>query len=258
MTKAILVVSFGTTYPETRKRTIEACEKVFQKRFPDFEVYRAFTSNYVIRKVKEKEGLEVWTVSQALENLKNLGVHEVYIQPLHVILGSEYQKIVHQAQAFSSHFDRLKIAKPLLHSESDYQAVRDFLVKEYGSFGEGQVSILMGHGSQHYAFTAYAAMDHMLEGTSVYLGCVESYPSVDLIEEKLKKISVEKIHLAPFMLVAGDHATNDLSSEEEDSWYRYFKDRGYQVETHLVGLGEFEKIQDIYVRHLEQVMKESV
>lgn len=256
MTKAILVVSFGTTYPETRKRTIEACEKVFQERFPDFEVYRAFTSNYVIRKVKEKEGLDVWTVSQALENLKNLGVHEVYIQPLHVILGSEYQKIVHQAQAFSSSFERLKISKPLLHSESDYQAVCSFLVKEYGSFGKGQVSILMGHGSQHYAFTTYAAMDHMLNNSSVYIGCVESYPSVDLIEERLKSHSVEKIHLAPFMLVAGDHAIHDLSSKEKNSWYRYFKDKGYQVETHLVGLGEFEAIQSIYVQHLEKVMKE--
>lgn len=256
MTKAILVVSFGTTYPETRARTIEACEKVFQQHFSDFEVYRAFTSNFVIRKVKEKEDLDVWTVSQALENLKNLGVHEVYIQPLHVILGGEFQKIIKQAQDFSSHFDRLKIAKPLLHSESDYEKVRDFLVKEYGSFGEGEVGVLMGHGSQHHAFTAYAAMDHMLEGSSVYLGCVESYPPVNLIEEKLRKLSIKKVHLAPFMLVAGDHATNDLSSEEEDSWYQYFTTKGYQVDTHLVGLGEFKDIQDIYIQHLEDAMKE--
>lgn len=256
MTKAILVVSFGTTYPETRARTIEACEKVFQRQFPDFEIYRAFTSNYVINKVKEKEGLDVRTVSQALENLKNLGINEVYIQPLHIILGGEYQKVIHQARAFSNHFDRLKIAKPLLYSESDYKKVRDFLVKEYGSFGEGEVAVLMGHGSQHYAFTAYAALDHMLEGSAVYLGCVESYPPIDLIESRLKISSVEKIHLAPFMLVAGDHATNDLSSEEEGSWYSYFKHKGYQVETHLVGLGEFQEIQSIYINHLEDAMRD--
>ena len=123
MSKAIIVVSFGTTYPETRKKTIQACEEAIQKRFPDFQVYRAFTSNVVIKRIKENEGITVPTVNQLLEQLKKDGVKEVYIQPLHIILGSEYEKVVHQANQFKEDFELLKIGKPLLFSEEDYENV---------------------------------------------------------------------------------------------------------------------------------------
>lgn len=113
MTKAIIVVSFGTTYPETRKKTIQACEERIQNRFPDFQIHRAFTSNVVIKRIKENEGITVPTVNQLLEQLKKDGVKEVYIQPLHVILGSEYEKVLHQANQLKHEFDILKIGKPL-------------------------------------------------------------------------------------------------------------------------------------------------
>lgn len=255
MSKAILVVSFGTTYPETRKKTIEACEEVIQAAFPDFTVYRAFTSNVVIRRIKKNEGLEIPTVAEALEQLCEAGIQEVYIQPLHVILGGEYEKIVHQARAFQDQFHVLKIAKPLLSSEEDYEAVKAILLEKYGQFGPDTATVLMGHGSQHYAFTAYAAMDHMLRGTQVRIGCVESYPPVSLIEEELKKEGVKTVHLVPFMLVAGDHATNDMTSDDEDSWNTYFKSRGYQVETHLIGLGEYPEIQALYIKHLKSIIE---
>lgn len=254
MTKAILVVSFGTTFPETRKKTIEACESAIQQAYPDFKVYRAFTSNVVIRRIKANEGLEIPTVSQALEIMKVDGVKEVYIQPLHIILGGEYDKILRQSAGFKDEFERLEIAKPLLYSEEDYLAVRDILVDLYGDLGPDSACVLMGHGSQHYAFVAYAALDHMLEGQSVYIGCVESYPPVEMIEEKLRYQGVKEVHLAPFMLVAGDHATNDLISDEEDSWNTYFKTRGYRVVPHLVGMGEYPEIQNLYIEHLQAII----
>ncbi|MBF0777639.1 sirohydrochlorin cobaltochelatase [Streptococcus cuniculi] len=256
MSKAILVVSFGTTYPETRKKTIEACEEAIQTAFPELTVYRAFTSTVVIRRIKQHEGLEIPTVAEALETLYEAGIQEVYIQPLHMILGGEYEKIVHQARVFQDKFHVLKIAKTLLSSEADYEAVRAVLLEKYGYFGPETATVLMGHGSQHYAFTAYAAMDHMLKGTPVRIGCVESYPPVSLIEKELQEEGVKTIHLAPFMLVAGDHATNDMTSDEEDSWNTYFKSRGYQVETHLVGLGEYPEIQALYIAHLKSTIEE--
>ncbi|MEW4353851.1 sirohydrochlorin cobaltochelatase [Streptococcus pneumoniae] len=255
MTKAILVVSFGTTYPETRKKTIEACEEAIQAAFPDFTVHRAFTSNVVIRRIKKNEGLDIPTVAEVLEELYEAGIQEVYIQPLHVILGGEYEKIVRQASHFTEKFSSLRIAKPLLTSEEDYEAVKAILLEKYGHFGPDAATVLMGHGSQHYAFTAYAAMDHMLKGTSVRIGCVESYPPVSLIEEELRKEEVKTIHLAPFMLVAGDHATNDMTSDEEDSWNTYFSSRGYEVHTHLVGLGEYPDIQALYIKHLKTIIE---
>lgn len=255
MSKAIIVVSFGTTYPETRKKTIQACEEAIQKRFPDFQVYRAFTSNVVIKRIKKNEGITVPTVNQLLEQLKKDGVKEVYIQPLHVILGSEYEKVLHQANQLKHEFDILKIGKPLLFSEEDYERVGDILVEEYGQYDAHEATILMGHGSQHYAFTAYAALDHMLMDTPVYIGCVESYPPVEDLEKRLEAKGIKKVHLAPFMLVAGDHATNDLCSDEEGSWKHFFTEKGYQVETHLIGLGEYPSVQELYVQHLEQIIQ---
>lgn len=254
MTKAILVVSFGTTFPETRQKTIEACENAIQQAYPDCAVYRAFTSTVVIRRIKAREGIVIPTVSEALNRMQADGIRDVFIQPLHIILGGEYDKIVRQSASFKNSFDRLEIAKPLLCSEEDYVAVRDVLVDLYGHFGSKSACILMGHGSQHYAFVAYAALDHMLEGHSIYIGCVESYPPVDMIEKKLKLAGVTEVHLAPFMLVAGDHAVNDLMSDDEDSWKTYFKTRGYDVVSHLVGMGEYPAIQQRYIEHLAAIM----
>ena len=256
MKQAILAVSFGTTYPETRRKTIEACEQAIQEHFPDYQVFRAFTSNVVRRRIKEQEGLEVPTVRQALAQLLEQGFEAVYIQPLHVILGGEYEKVVTQASEFRDSFRRLAVAKPLLHSQEDYTAVSQILLDSYGQFGQGEAAVLMGHGSQHYAFTAYAALDHMMRASPVYIGCVESYPPVELIEQELRADGITKVHLAPFMLVAGDHATNDMSADEEGSWYRFFKEKGYQVEAHLVGLGEFPAIQQLYIQHLKEIVKE--
>ncbi|MGT2934008.1 sirohydrochlorin cobaltochelatase [Streptococcus catagoni] len=256
MTKAILVVSFGTTHADTRQKTIKACEKAIKRRFPAYLVESAFTSTVVIRRIKEQEGLLISTVKEALESLKSRGIKEVYIQPLHIILGQEFEKILCQAKAFKTVFDKIEIGKPLLNTMADYQAVKDTLLKYYQPKDSHSATVLMGHGSRHYAFTAYSALDHMLDASSVYLACVESYPYIELIEEKLAKKNIKKVKLAPFMLVAGEHAKNDMTSEEADSWYCFFKERGYELSTELTGLGEFPEIKEQYIRHLEEIIKE--
>ncbi|MBP2620047.1 sirohydrochlorin cobaltochelatase [Streptococcus panodentis] len=255
MSKAIVVVSFGTTYPETRRKTIEACEQAIQQRFSDYPVYRAFTSNVVRRRIKQQEGLDIPTVRAVLEQLAEQGTEEVYLQPLHVILGSEYEKILAQASDFQDAFKKLVVSKPLLHSQEDYEAVGSILLDRYGQLPSDAATVLMGHGSQHYAFTAYAALDHMMRASPVYVGCVESYPPVELIEQALRERGIREVHLAPFMLVAGDHATNDMSSDEEGSWYRFFKEQGYEVNAHLIGLGEYPEIQQLYIQHLEEIIE---
>lgn len=254
MGKAILVVSFGTTYPETREKTIGACEQTISEHYPDFEIYRAFTSNVVIRRIKNQEGIIVHTVKESLEQMLRDGVKEVYIQPLHIIIGHEFDKIMFQIEDFEEKFDVLKVAKPLLSSEKDYLEVQEILLRHYGHFADDAACVMMGHGSQHYAFTAYAALDHMLLESSVHIGCVESYPPVESIEERVKQLGVKEIHLAPFMLVAGDHACNDMISDDEDSWKTFFSNKGYQVIPHLKGMGEFPEIQAMYVHHLSQII----
>lgn len=254
MTKGILVVSFGTSYPETRQKTIEVCERVIAEKYPESKVYRAFTSGMVIRAIQRKEGVTIPNVAKALEQMKGEGVTDVYIQPLHIILGSEYAKIIDQSSAFLNDFRCIRIAKPLLHAFEDYEAVAQFLVDTYTYNEPDTATVLMGHGSEHNAFTSYAALDHLLHDTSIYIAAVESYPSIELIEERLAKKGIKKVHLAPFMLVAGDHATNDMASDEEDSWKTYLENKGYIVQTHLVGLGEYPTIQEMYLQHLATIM----
>lgn len=255
MTKAILVVSFGTTFPETRRKTIEACEQAIHQSYPDYALYRAFTSNVVIRRIKANEGIEIHTVAQALEQMKEDGIKEVYIQPLHIILGGEYEKVLRQLEGFKDDFEVLKVSTPLLSTSDDYEKVSNILLGRYGQFGDDSACVLMGHGSQHYAFVAYSAMDHMLMNTSVYIGCVESYPPVESIEARLKSRGVKHVHLAPFMLVAGDHATNDMVSDDEDSWNTFFRTKGYGVTPHLIGLGEYPEVQQMYIEHLTKIIE---
>lgn len=254
MTKAILVVSFGTSYKETREKTINACQTAIAKQFPDYKIYSAYTSNMVIKAIKKKENIDIDTVAKAMERMKQDGIKSVFIQPLHIILGMEYEKIINQSLTYQFDFDTIEIGKPLLNSMEDYIAVKEILLNKYNQFGENAATVLMGHGTQHYAFTTYAALDHMLADSNVFIGAVESYPDVELIAQKIPS-HVTDIHLAPFMLVAGDHATNDMASDEDDSWYSFFKEKGYNVHTHLIGLGEYTEIQQLYIEHLKAVLK---
>lgn len=254
MKKAILVVSFGTTYVETRKKTIEACEERIRQCYPEYDVFRAFTSNMVISRIRKQEGVAVPTTDQALSQLKDAGYQEVIIQPLHIIPGSEYHKVLKQASAHQVDFDVLAISRPLLTEYHDYLEVISAL-EERLPLPEKEAIVLMAHGSEHPSFAAYACLDHMLERRPIHVCCVESYPHLAGTIEALKAEKVEKVHLYPFMLVAGDHATNDMASDEDDSWKSQLLTAGFAVETHLVGLGESPEIQTIYLNHLADTMK---
>ena len=254
MKKAILVVSFGTTYPETRKKTIEACETRIAQAYPEYDMYRAFTSNMVIGRIKKQEGLSINTTTQALKKLKSEGYEEVIVQPLHVITGSEYHKILKQASAFKDEFEKFEISRPLLTYHRDYEKVIVALKDLTAPLKEHEAMVLMAHGSEHPSFATYACLDHMMKEEPVQICCVESYPHLDGTIAELKAQGKTHLHLYPFMLVAGDHATKDMASDEEDSWKSQLIRAGFVVEPHLVGLGESSKIQDIYLSHLQEIM----
>ncbi|CAM3265579.1 sirohydrochlorin cobaltochelatase [Vagococcus fessus] len=256
MKKAILVVSFGTTYPETRKKTIEACEKRIVDAYPDYDVYRAFTSNMVIGRIKKQEGMSINTTSQALKMLKEQEYQEVIVQPLHVITGSEYHKVLKQAEPFRGEFTKFKISRPLLTYHRDYEKVIESLDDLISPLSAKEAIVLMAHGSEHASFATYACLDHMLGDKPVEICCVESYPHLDDTITSLKAAGKTTLHLYPFMLVAGDHATNDMASDDDDSWKSQLIRAGFNVETHLVGLGENKKIQAIYLSHLSELMNE--
>ncbi|MBC1725352.1 sirohydrochlorin cobaltochelatase [Listeria seeligeri] len=255
MKKAILVVSFGTSYPETRAKTIEACEKRVAKEFPDYTVFRAFTSNKIIKKLKTRDNMDVDTPSQALNKLKELGYNEVIIQSLHIISGGEFEKITAQVKKFQSAFDSIIISQPLLDSKEDYEKAIEAIRYQMPKLNENEALILMGHGSKHHAFSAYACLDHMLLNEPIYLCAVESYPGLDQVIQRLHKAGIKKAHLMPFMLVAGDHATNDMASDEEDSWKSTLEQAGIETECHLQGLGENPLIQTQFIDHIHTAIE---
>lgn len=258
--KAILVVSFGTSYAETRKKTIEAIEEKIKSLYPEFDHYRAFTSRTIIRKMKEKEGIDVETPGQAMTRIAAKGYSEVYIQPLHLINGYEYDDLEEEVLSFGESFDIMGIGLPLLTIEDDYWKVIDAVTEAYEPVinDHDRQIVFMGHGTEHAAFATYPALDYMFKfkgHDNVHVATVDGFPSIEMLIENLKQYHSKKVTLIPFMLVAGDHALNDMASDEEDSWKSILETEGFEVECIIKGIGEIESVQRIYLQHIKEVIE---
>lgn len=259
--KAILVVSFGTSYKETRDKTIGAIETQIAAAYPDRQVRRAFTSGMILRVLEKRDGIHIDNVAQAMERLIADGVEELTVQPTHVINGEEYEKMLLQLAPYRERFRELRTGAPLLSSSEDYElvvkAVMDGLAESRGTaegLGEGEALVLMGHGTEHHVDAAYAALDYRFKDMgceNVFVGTVEGYPAFEQVSKQVKRFGAKKVVLMPFMIVAGDHANNDMASDEEDSWKSLFEAQGYETECVLKGLGEFQAVRDIYLDHVK-------
>ena len=265
--KAILVVSFGTTFPDTMKTTIEAVENKIKAEFPDYEVRRAFSSRIIIKRLAERDGIKIDTEKQALDRLKAEGFSEVIVQPMQITAGEEYELIrgvVKHAEAEKA-FDKIAIGRPVLYymgqedKTDDYMEAIKALKTQFPTMKKNEAVLLMGHGSVHPATASYPALQEKLQDAgykNVYVYTVEAYPTLEGTIEKLKANKVKKVTLMPLMLVAGDHATNDMAGDEEDSHKSQLIAAGFTVDTYLHGLGENAKIQDIYVQHVKDAIDE--
>ncbi|MFW6022829.1 MAG: precorrin-4 C(11)-methyltransferase [Halanaerobiaceae bacterium] len=257
--KAILVVSFGTSYEETRAKTIKACEDKIIEQFPDYEIRRAFTSEIIINILKKRDGIKVNNPEKALKELYDQGYQQVIIQPLHIINGHEYHDLLKTAQGFRSYFKDLKIGVPLLYQKADYFNLAQTLRNELPEPSEDEAIILMGHGSDHPANSAYACLDYVFKDIGLnnyYVGTVEGYPEIEQIITILQKDQIRKVYLTPLMLVAGDHAQNDMVGDDEDSWKNILEKTGYEVEVVLSGMGEYQGVQKQYIEKIRDILKE--
>jgi sirohydrochlorin cobaltochelatase len=262
--KAILVVSFGTTYADTRKATIEAIENKIRAAFPDYKVCQAFTSRIIIKRLAERDGLNFDTEKQALDRLKADGYTEVVVQPLHIQAGEEYEKILNAVASYDKAFTKISIGRPLLYytgqegeKPDDYSIVTQAIQSQLPKLGTRDAVAFMGHGGVHPANTAYAALQLKLQDAglkNVFVFTVEGYPTAENLRAQLKKNKIKKVTLMPFMLVAGDHANNDMAGDEEDSFKSQLQKAGFQVETSVRGLGENAAVQDIYVQHVKDAI----
>lgn len=254
--KAILAVSFGTSHNDTRKITIDAIEKDMQDAFPAYSLYRAWTSKMIIKKVNSRDGVHIYTVKEAMEQMLQDGITDVLIQPTHVINGIENDLMKEDALAFQEQFHSISFGDPLLTSEQDNLAVIDAITSEFKDLTKDEVLVLMGHGTTHYANAIYAALDYTFKDKgyqNIFLGTVEAYPTMESLLKMVHAYQPKKVVLAPFMIVAGDHAKNDMASNEPDSWYSQFKAEGYNVEPILKGLGEYPGIRKLFIEHLKAI-----
>lgn len=256
--KALLVVSFGTSYQDTREKTLDATEKAFEEKFASYDVYRAFTAQTIIDILEERDNIKVNNVKEALEALKKDKYGTVVIQSLHVMNGAEYDDMMAIVEEYKNDFNEMKVGKALLTTHEDYDNVIESLATNFPERNDNEAIVFMGHGTHHEANAVYAALEYAFEAAgynNVFVGTVEGFPTLENVMLQLEENQIEKVTLMPLMIVAGDHAENDMGGDEDDSWKTILKQSGYEVEVFMHGMGENEGIRDIFMNHAEEAIE---
>ena len=271
----ILVVSFGTSFNDSRVQDIKGVEDTLQEAFPDWSVRRAFTSQIILNHIQARDGEVIDNVQQALERAVANGVKHLVVQPTHLMHGAEYDELVETLDQYRSRFETVAVAEPLLgevgndatvinaDKEAVARAAVDAAVADAGyasleqAAGDGAAFVRLAHGTAHVAKVSYSQMQTQMETLgydNVLVGTVEGRPegtSLESVLEALTAAGYRKVVLRPLMVVAGDHAANDMAGEEEDSWKSMLTASGLfdGVECQITGLGSIEEIQKLYVAH---------
>ncbi|MCX4343829.1 MULTISPECIES: sirohydrochlorin cobaltochelatase [Parablautia] len=278
----ILVVSFGTSFNDSRVDDIKGIEDAIQAANPDWSVRRAFTAQIIINHVQARDGEFIDNVDQALERAVTNGVKNLVVQPTHLMHGAEYDELMETLENYQDQFETVKVAEPLLGEvgadasvvNEDKAVVAEAILAAavadagYGSLAEAQEDgaafVFLGHGTSHAAKVSYSQMQTQLTDigcVNAFIGTVEGEPeetSCEAVIEAVTQAGYKKVILRPLMVVAGDHANNDMAGEEEDSWLSMFNASGSfdSVEVQVIGLGSIEDIQKLYVEHTAKVMSE--
>lgn len=263
--KAIVVVSFGTTVPETREKTIERFENLVREKYPEYDVFRAFTSRIVIQRIWEEEGVKNSTERGIMYRLAAEGYEEVILQPLHLIPGAEYDKLHALAAHWQAEkvFKRLVVGRPLLHfigqegeRPDDYGMLVEALMKNI-SLSDSEALLLIGHGTFHTSQAVYSAlqMKFLVAGyRNVFVGTIEGFPEWDEVARHIHAQGFQSVRLKPLFFVAGDHVQNDIFGDEEDAVAPLLKQMNMQIHEDHTALGEMEEIHALYLQHLQDAI----
>lgn len=251
--KELLVVSFGTSYNDSRRLTIGAIEDTLEEAFPEYSVRRGFTSQIIIDHVKSRDEVTIDNVGEALDRAVENGVKTLVVQPTHLMNGLEYTDLVNELAEYADAFEQVAVGEPLLTSDEDFAAVIQAITKATAEYDDGETAIcFMGHGTEAESNQVYAKMQEMLTEAgydNYYIGTVEAEPALEDVLAAVSEGEYKKAVLEPLMIVAGDHANNDMAGDEEDSWKTAFENAGYEVTCIVRGLGELEEIQQLFAEH---------
>lgn len=245
MKKAILVTSFGTSHRDTREKCLDLIQREVEEKYGSENVERAYTSRIIRRIIEKNEGIHIFDQEEGLKVLKDKGFEEIITMSLHILDGIEYSKL-------DDKFG--KISKPLLADDEDFKKIVEN--KEFNDLEGDDAIVFMGHGTESEADCAYQKLqDEYLKAgkNNIFIATVEGKVTIKDVIEKMKGKGFKKILLKPFMIVAGDHAKNDMSSDDEDSWKTILKNEGYEVTSVLKGMGEYEFIRKMFMDKLEAV-----
>lgn len=256
--KELLVASFGTSFNDNRRLTIGAIENAMEKAFPDYSVRRGFTAQIIIDHVERRDGIHIDNMDEALERAINNGVKTLVVQPTHLMNGLEYEELTGQLAEYADSFGQIAVGEPLLTSDDDFNRVMKAIVEATAEYDDGETAIcFMGHGTEAASNEVYGKMQDLLKANgydNYYVGTVEAEPSLEDVLTAVQAGDYKKVVLEPLMIVAGDHANNDMAGDEEDSWKTEFENAGYEVTCILRGLGELPEIQQILVEHAQKAI----
>ena len=277
----LLVVSFGTSFNGSRAADIKGIEDALQAAYPDWSVRRAFTAQIIINHVQARDGEKIDNMDQALDRAVANGVKNLVVQPTHLMHGAEYDEMCEAVEQYRDKFDSVAIAEPLLGEvgedaaviNADKEAVAAAITAEAvktagyddaaAAAADGTAFVFMGHGTSHTAKVSYSQMQTTMQTLgydNVFIGTVEGEPedtACDAVIEKVKEAGYTKVILRPLMVVAGDHANNDMAGADDDSWLSQFKASGAfeEVDTQIAGLGEISDIQQLYIAHTKAAIE---
>ncbi|MCQ2079538.1 MAG: sirohydrochlorin cobaltochelatase [archaeon] len=250
--KAVLVISFGTSYNDTREKTITAIENAIAENFPDRELRRAWTSRMIVAKLKKRDGEHIDNVTEAMDRLVADGFDDVIVQSTHVMNGEEYDIVSDTVSLYRDRIPHLYLGKPLLTTDDDYNSVVACIARDLVPLAGGRPLVLMGHGTEHFANATYSELQMKLYFAGyhdVFVTTVEGFPDFDNTLELMRGRGYEEVAVMPFMIVAGDHANNDMAGDEDDSLRSVLEREGYSVTCIIRGLGEMPSFRRMFIEH---------
>lgn len=257
--KAILVVSYGSSYKESREKSIGGIEQAIRRSFPEYAVFRAFTSNSIIERIQKKEGIKTDTIREAFERALAEGVEELTVLQTHLVKGTRYEALAETVELYQSKFKRIKVANPILSDDVNVTAFADVMEQLAERYDDGNTAICyVGHGIEETSKIAYEKLQTALTlsgYTNYYVGTLSVKPTMEDIKREIEvKDNYKRVIIIPLMLVSGYHVRKDLIGHRPGTWEDTFLQAGYAVECVQKGLGEEPMIQNMFVEHIKSAI----